>query len=151
MLRVEDPRQLALTLLEVEKKYLLEEGEEYSCAVVVVITPKGRYYEEAEFNDEIEMDTVYGAIVDRARVKNATAIITINTAHQQEVTGELDSYWWGKLAVEDRPRCLHLTISGPGVEPLSVSLPFAVENNRVIFGTQTGFEPTIVNLLPGWP
>jgi hypothetical protein len=151
MLSVEDLRQLALTLLEVEKKYLLEEGEEYSCAVVVVMTPKGRYYEEAEFNDEVEMDAVYAAIVDRARVKNATVIITINTARQHEVTGELDSYWWGQLAAEDRPRCLHLTISGPGVEPLSVSLPFTVENNQVIFGAQTKFEPTIVNLLPGWP
>ena len=151
MLCVEDLEELALTLLELEKKYLLEEGEEYSCAVVVVITPKGRYYEEAEFSDEIEMDIAYGAIVDRARAKNATPIITINTARQKEVTGKLDSYWWGKLEAENQPRCLQLTISGPGLEPSSISLPFAVENNRVILGAQTAFEPTIVNLLPGWP
>ena len=45
MRRVDDLQQLALELLEIEKKYLLEEKEEYSCAVVVVITTEGRYYE----------------------------------------------------------------------------------------------------------
>jgi hypothetical protein len=115
------------------------------------MTPEGRYYEEVEFSDETEMDAVYGAIVGRAKGKNATAIITINTARQQEVEGELDSYWWGKLAEENQPRCLLLTISGPGVKPLSISLPFSVENNQVILGAQTEFEPTVVNMLPNWP
>lgn len=51
-------------------------SREYSCAVVVVITPEGR-----------------------AKAKNATAIITINTGREKDVHDEreLDSYWWGRL------------------------------------------------------
>ena len=66
-------------------------------------------------------------------------------------SGELDSYWWGKLAAENQPRCLLLTISGPSVQPLSISLPFSVENNQVVLGPQAQFEPAIVNMLPNWP
>jgi hypothetical protein len=94
---VNDLDQLALKLFEIEKSHLLEEKQEYSCAVVIVLTPGGRYYEEAEFDDEIEMDTVYGAIVERAKTRNATAIITINTGHEKNVQDEkqLNTYWWG--------------------------------------------------------
>jgi hypothetical protein len=150
---MEELTQLALSLLEIEKKHLLEELQEYSCAVVVVITSEGRYFEEAEFNDETEMDAAYGAIVERAKCKKATAIITINTAREKDVAGEseLESYWWGKLAAENQPRCLMLTISGPSLKSLSISLPFSVENDQVVLGTQTEFEPTIVNMLPNWP
>jgi hypothetical protein len=149
---VEELTELALKLLEIEKRLLLEEKEEYSCAMVVVITAEGRYYEEVdEFNDKTEMDAAYGAIVERAKSKNATAIITINTARQQDVDGELDSYWWGKLAAENQPRCVSVTISGPNVKPLSISLPFSVENNQVVLGAQSEFEPAILNMLPNWP
>jgi hypothetical protein len=123
----------------------------HSHFVQTVQTRRLRYYEEAEFNNEIEMDAAYGAIVERARSKNATAIITINTAREQDVAGELDSYWWGKLAAENQPRCLFLTISGPSVRPFSISLPFSVQNNQVVLGIQTEFEPTIVSMLPNWP
>ena len=128
MRRVEELTQLALKLLEIEKKHLLEEKQEYSCAVVIVITPEGRYYEEADFDDEAEMDAVYGAIAERARAKNATAIITINTGREKDVEdeGELDSYRCGKLAEENQPRCLFLTISGPGIKPVSLILPFSI-------------------------
>ena len=148
---MDDLKQLASQLLEIEKNYLCDDLEEYSCAIAVVITAEGRYYEEAEFNDVFEKESVYGAIVERAKLQNATAIITINTARYQDVAGELGSYWWGKLATEKRPKALCLTISGPGVEPVGLNLPFAVENSKVIFGPQTEFEPSIVNLLPGWP
>jgi hypothetical protein len=150
---VDDAQELALKLLEIEKRHLLEEKQEYSCAVVVVVTPEGRYYEEAEFDNETEKDAVYGAIADRAKAKNATAIITINTGREKDVDdeGELDFYWWGKLADENRPRCLFLTISGPGVIPVSLSLPFSIENGQVALGIRTGFEPAILNMLPNWP
>ena len=153
ILRVEDVTQLALKLFEIEKKYLLEEKEEYSCAVVIVITPGGRYYEDVEYNDEIEMDAAYGAIVERAKSKRATAIITISTVRMKDVAdeSELESYWWGQLAAENQPRCLFLTISGPSLKSVSISLPFSVENNQVVLGTQSEFEPTIVNKLPNWP
>jgi len=69
IVRVEDLTQFALKLFEIEKKLLLEEKQEYSCAVVIVITPERHYWEEVEFNDETEMDAAYGAIVKRAKRK----------------------------------------------------------------------------------
>jgi len=153
IVRVEDLTQLALKLFEIEKKLLFDEKQEYSCAVVIVITPQGRYCEDVEFNDETEMDAAYGAIVERAKSKKATAIITISTVREKDVAdeSELESYWWGKLAAENQPSCLFLTISGPSLKSVSMSLPFSVENNQVVLGTQTEFEPTIVNMLPNWP
>ena len=99
IVRVEDLTQLALKLFEIEKKHLLEEKQEYCCAVVIVITPEGRNYEDVEFNDETEMDAAYGAVVERAKSKKATAIITLTTACcEKDVADELEleSYWWGK-------------------------------------------------------
>lgn len=151
---MEDLPQFALKLFEIEKKLLLEEKQEYSCSVAIVITPEGRHYwEEVVFNDETEMDAAYEAIVVRAKSKRATAIITISTVRTKDVAdeSELESYWWGKLASENQPRCLFLTISGPNLKSVSISLPFSVENNQVVLGTQTDFEPTIVNMLPNWP
>ena len=99
------------------------------------------------------MDAAYGAIVGRAKSKKATTIIPITTAREKDVgdKSELESYWWGKLAAENQPRCLFLTISGPSLKSVSISLPFSVENNQVVLGTQMDFEPTVVNMLPNWP
>lgn len=153
MWRMDDLEQLALKLFEIEKKHRLEDKQEFSCAVAIVITPEGRYYEEAEFDDQSEMDAVYAAFAERARTKGVTAIITINAGREKDVEDEeeLDSYRWGKLAEENRPRCLFLTISGPGIKPLSLSLPLSIEKDQVVLGTQTDFEPCILNMLPNWP
>src|SRR5260370_2367611 len=99
------------------------------------------------------MDAAYGAIVGRAKSKKATAIIPITTAREKDVAdeSELESYWWGKLAAENQPRCLFLTISGPSLKSVSISLPFSVENNQVVLGTQPDFKPTILNNQPNCP
>ena len=60
-------------------------------------------------------------------------------------------YLWGQLENENQSRCLFLTISGPGINPLSMSLPFSVENNYVVLGKQSEFEPAVLNMLPNWP
>jgi len=60
-------------------------------------------------------------------------------------------YWCGQLDSENQPRCLFLTISGPGINPLSMSLPFSVQNGQVMLGKQGDFEPAILSLLPNWP
>ena len=153
MLLVNDLQELALKLFEIEKQHLLEEKQEYSCAVAIVLTPEGRYYEEAKFDDEDEMNTAYGAIVERAKNRNATAIITINTGREKDVDDEkqLNTYSWGQLENENQPRCLFLSISGPGINPLSMSMPFSVKNKRVVLGKQREFEPVILKMLPNWP
>jgi hypothetical protein len=89
----------------------------------------------------------------RTRWRKWKAQAVINTGRQKDVEDEreLHRYWWGKLAKENEPRCLFLTISGPRVRAVTLCLPFSIENNQVVLGTQTDFEPAILNMLPNWP
>ncbi|HKO03630.1 MAG TPA: hypothetical protein VJW51_02720 [Candidatus Acidoferrales bacterium] len=148
---MEKLKQLVFDLLEIEKANLMKDKGEYCAAVVVVITQEGRYYEEVEFDNEVEMDAAYAGVVGRALKKNATAIITINTAREQEVAGSLDGYWWGKLQAENHPRSIVATISGPGIQAESISVPFRIENDHVIFGDAKDFERAEIAMLPNWP
>src|SRR5215472_13199153 len=98
---MDDLKELALKLFEIEKNLLLKEKQEYSCAEVIVITPEERYYEDCPgFDDVGEKDAVYGAIAERAKAKNAIAIITINICRTKNIERDedLNSYWWGQLA-----------------------------------------------------
>ncbi len=148
-----DPKQLALELLEIEKLVLMEEKDEYSVAVVVIVTPEGRYWEEVTFNNEEEMTAAYAHVVERAKEQNAVAIVTINTSRQKSLADneDLDHYWWGKLASEGCGRALTLTVTGPDMGACCLSMPYRVENNEVVFEEIKDFEPAQVNLLPNWP
>jgi len=146
-------KQLALELLETEKRYLLEDKSEYSAAIVVVITPEGRYWEEVTFDDENQKVEAYAAVVARAKARSATAIITINTGRQLDVAGgeTLGDYWWGKLEADDCSRALTLTASGPEVNAWSLALPYRLESGDVELGPLSDFQPALVGLLPNWP
>lgn len=146
---MDDLKQFALQLLEIEKRFLLEDKEEYRTAVVVVVTPEERYSEEAEFDNEEEKIDAYAAIVDRAKENHASAIITMNTSFVR--SDVLSDYRWGDLEHSGAPRAITLTISGPSLEPVSLSLPFSVEDGSVNIGEISDFVPAVVGLLPGWP
>src|ERR1700722_11864457 len=146
---MDDLREFALQLLEIEKRFLLEDKEKYCTAVVVVVTPEQRYSEEAEFENEEEKIDAYAAIVDRARENDASAIITINTSFVR--SDAVSDYRWGDLEHSGAPRAITLTISGPSLEPDSLSLPFSIEDGTVNIGEMSDFEPAVVGLLPGWP
>ena len=146
---MDDLKTFALQLLDIEKRFLLEDKEEYRTAVVVVVTPEKRYSEDAEFESENEMIDAYAAIVERAKDNHAFAIITINTSF---VSSDAPSdYRWGDLERSGAQRAITLTISGPSLEPSSLSLPFSVENGSVNLGEISDFEPAVLGLLPGWP
>jgi len=150
---LDDLKTLAGELLEKEKKFLLDEKDEYVAAVVVVITPKERYWEEAEFNDEEEKVAAYAKIVRHAKENGATALITVNSSYVKSVTGsdELANYRWGDLRESGSQRAITVTISGPGIESCGMSLPYAFEDGSVVFGEPTEFEPAIIDLAPDWP
>jgi hypothetical protein len=114
---MDELRYLAAELLETEKRFLLEEKEEYRTAVLVVVSPEGRYWEEAEFDNEDEMREAHAAIVGRAKENNATAIITLNTGFEKllPTTEELRNYRWGDLEKSNSSRAITVTISGPSV------------------------------------
>ncbi len=150
---MDDLKKLALELLETEKRFLLEDKGEYSSAVVVVVAPKGRYWEEVEFENEEGKISAYAAIVDRARNNHASAIITINTGYRIEspTEEEFASYRWGDLARKGMGRAITLTISGPSIGACSLTLPFNIENDSIRIGETSDFEPAVVGLLPNWP
>jgi hypothetical protein len=146
---MDELKTLALELLEIERRFLLEDKEEYRTAAVVVITPEKRYWEEVEFDSEAEKISAYAGIVNRAKESGATAIITINTSFAS--TEKRSQYQWGDLEHEGAPREITLTISGPSIESCSLSLPFAVENDSVRIGERSDFEAALIGLLPNWP
>ena len=146
---MDDLKNLALELLETEKRFLLEDGEDYRTAVAIVVTPESRYWEDVEFENEAEKIDVYSAIVDRAKQNHAAAIITINTSFER--ADALPDYRWGDLERSGAHRAITLTISGPSLESCSLSLPFSIENGSVKVGEAPEFEPAVVGLLPNWP
>ncbi|WP_348265164.1 hypothetical protein P8935_11620 [Telmatobacter sp. DSM 110680] len=146
---MDDLREFALQLLEIEKRFLLEGKEEYCTAVVVVVTPEQSYSEEVEFENEEEKIDAYAAIVDRAKENDASAIITINTSFVR--SDAVSDFRWGDVEHSGAPRAITLTISGPSLEPVSLSLPFNIEDGTVNIGEMSDFEPAVVGLLPGWP
>lgn len=146
---MDDLRKLALQLLDTEKRFLLEEKEEYRTAVVVVVTPEKRYSEEVAFENETEKINAYAAVVERAKESHASAVITINTSFKRSDVPP--DYRWGDFAGSCSQRAITLTISGPSLEACSLSLPFSIKNGSVSIGEVSGFEPAVVGLLPDWP
>jgi hypothetical protein len=150
---VNDLKSLACELLEKEKKLLLDEKDEYAVAAVVVITQETRYWEEAKFNDADEKSAIYADIVRRANENRAIAIITVNSSYEKPVNGseELANYRWGDLSASESQRAITITISGAGIAPCSMSLPYCFESGSVTLGEPTAFEPAVIDLLPDWP
>jgi hypothetical protein len=150
---MENPKELALQLLEKEKQFLLEDKDKYFAAVAVVVTTEGRYWEEVDFDNEEEKIQAYSGVVERAKECGAVAIITVNSNRERALVDgeELDEYQWGDLESGNCGRALTLTVSGPGIEPCSVSLPYRVERGDVILGQEIGFQPAQIGLLPNWP
>lgn len=151
--KMDDLKKLALELLEIEKRYLLEGKDAYSAAVAIVVTPDGRYFEQAVFDDEEEKIAVYSSIVGRAKERRARAIITINTASVKTVASsqDLENYRWGSLQDENCPRAISLTISGPGLDAIACNLPFHILNGEVQLGKLSDFQKVDIGLLPNWP
>ena len=150
---MDDLRKLALQLMEIEKRFLLEEREEYGSAIVVVITPEGRYSEEVEFDSEDDKARAYAAIVNRAKDSHASAIITINSSFKKSVPSddEVAAYRWGDLERGAAQRAITLTISGPSIKACCLSLPYSFQDGAVVVGELSDFDAARVGLLPGWP
>lgn len=146
-------KALARELLEVEKKFLLDEKEQYGIAVAVVVTPESRYWEDIEFDTAEEKIAAYASVVEHAKENGAVAIITLNSSFWKPVNNskEVQDYQWGDLEASGAPRAIAVTISGPGLDPCAMSLPYTFENGSVVLGEPTEFEPALINLSPNWP
>ena len=148
-----DLKALMLQLLEREKGYVVEDLEEYGCAMVVTVTPDDIFLEFPKFENDEEKDAAYGEIVSKAKSNGATAIVTVNSAFTQAVDhpDDLDGYWSGKLNAENAQRCILLTASGPGMKSFGVEFTYEIVDGKVLFDPLEDFHEVEVGMLPDWP
>ena len=148
-----DIKALMLQLLEREKGYVVEELEEYGCAMVVTVTPDDTFLAFPQFESDDDKDTAYEEIVSKARSDGATTIITVNSAFTQAVDhpGDLDGYWPGKLNAGNARRCILLTASGPGMKSFGVEFKYQIVDGKALFDPLEDFHEMEVGLLPNWP
>ena len=83
------------------------------------------------------------------RKHNALAIITINDAfsthdHTDDLLEECDE---DKLQSKE---CIYVTISGPAIETLSMSVCYKREEDQIVFGSEVESAGDELNLLEGW-
>jgi hypothetical protein len=139
----------ALAALETAKEDLRRDG--YLLPVAFVVTDAEIIDFNIRFKDQNEKSCVYSKLVELAREKNAKAIITINDAQVTEPTQKDDSETRQKSAEDGiREECLYMTISGPGIQTWTVSVPYYRATSGIIFGKQFETTDDILNLLPGW-
>ena len=149
----DDLKELMLKCLEVEKKVVEDELDEYGCAIAIIICPTGRHVEHVQFADEDEKIAAYSAVVKTAKELDATAIVTVNAARtgKSEADKDIEGYWWGKLAAEGARECISITASGPGMRSFGLTLGYEIVGQKVVFDATPELEETEVGMLPDWP
>jgi hypothetical protein len=149
-----DLKALMLQFLEMEKEAVCEQLHDYCTALVVVITPAGRYVDEVSFSGEEEKIAAYAAVVAKAKARKATIIITVNAARKGNAPltdDDLDGYWWGKLAADGARDCISITASGPGMKSIALDLDYDIVDGEVLFDSVADFGDTEIGMLPDWP
>ena len=148
-----DIKALMLRLLERQKEYVLEDLEVYACAMVVTVTAEETFLEFPRFQEEAEKIAAYAAIVQKAKLNHAIAIITVNGAFTRSNMSEdeLDGLWWGALNSSNAHPCILVTASGPGMRSFAFELAYDIHDGEVDFGSVLELERTEVGMLPDWP
>jgi hypothetical protein len=129
---VTDLKTLAYELLHEAQQSLQVDG--HLNPVAVIITPGENLILDVEFESEDEREEIYAEMMDVAREKNATAIITINDVYLDEsgVPARLHGEGWGALAESPR-EAIMITVSGGGFETWSLVCPYFSRESQVIF------------------
>jgi hypothetical protein len=138
----------ALAALETAKEDLRRDG--YLLPVAFVVTDEGIIDFNIQFKDQNEKSCVYSKLVELAKEKSAKAIITINDAQVTEPTQKDNAEPQQKSTERGSKECLYMTISGPGIQTWTVSVPYYRATSGIIFGKQFETTSDILNLLPGW-
>ncbi len=147
-----DIRKHALELLELSKKFLVEDGDLDPTAFIV--TGSEQLLRPIELQDESAKMESCTKIVKEAREQHALAIITIFLARSKDFDHKEFSesgYFWGDLQGEESEKCILMTLSGPGVKNWAVALPFKLKGGKPIFQKQIEYvEGVDLGLFPGW-
>jgi|ERR1051326_2548577 hypothetical protein len=147
-----DLKQHALSLLDLSKRFLFEDGD--LDPVAFIITADAQLLRPLELQDETSKIESCKLIVDEARRRRALAIVTIFLAqskhfNQDEFSAE--SYSWGDIQASGGQRCILVTISGPGIKNWASAVPFTEQEKMIKFQKTIEFRDGVdLGLFPGW-
>ncbi len=151
-MKILDLRQHALKLLELSKKFLVEDGDLDPTAFI--ITADDQILRPIDLQDETAKIASCHQIINDARRENALAIITIFLARSADFAREefdAEGYSWGDIQDHSSDRCILVTLCGPGIKNWAAALPFEDINGRLVFRELVEFaEGVDLGLFPGW-
>jgi len=147
-----DIRQYALSLLELSRKFFLEDGD--LDPVAFIITTDEQLLRPLELRNETEKLICCKKIAEEARSRVALAIVTVFLARSKDYAQEnfsQETYLWGDLQDLDNERCILVTVSGPGIKNWAVALPFNSKGKKIVFKKIIEFADGVdLGLFPGW-
>jgi len=127
-----DLKALAYELLHEAQQSL--QGEDFLTPAAVVITPGVTLIFDIEFETEEERDDIYAEMMDVAKDRNATAILTVNDVYPDDAgsPARLEGEGWGKLA--DAPaEAIMITVSGSGFETWTLVCTYFRREDQIVF------------------
>lgn len=153
-MEIRDLRQHALNILELSKRFLLEDRD--LDPVAFIITADEQLLRPIELQDETAKLESLSNITSEARERHALAIITVFLARSKEFTQQPfieEAYTWGDLEFDySTQRCILLTLSGPGIKNWTVTVNFAFEGQSIVLKEQIeSSEGVAIGFLPDWP
>jgi hypothetical protein len=128
-----DLKALAYELLGEAQSILQHEGHLNPAAVV--ITPSENLIFDLEFETDDERDELYSEMMDTAREKNASAILTVNDVYLDDEPSapvRLEGEGWGALS-ESAHEAIVVTVSGSGFETWSLVSPYFRNDEQFVF------------------
>ncbi|HET9183017.1 MAG TPA: hypothetical protein VFP59_12845 [Candidatus Angelobacter sp.] len=130
-----DLKAMAYELLGEAQAVLQNEG--HVNPVAIVITPSENLIFDLEFESEEERDELYAEMMDVAKEKSASAILTVNDVYLDDdavAPVRLEGEGWGALS-QAAHEGIVVTVSGSGFETWSLMCPYFRN------GEQFAFQP----------
>lgn len=128
-----DLKTLAYELLSEAQSILQNDGHVNPAAVV--ITPSENIIFDLEFTTDEERDELYAEMMDVAREKSASAILSVNDVYLDDDAAapiRLEGEGWGTLSESPR-EAIVVTVSGSGFETWSLVSPYLRRGEQYVF------------------
>lgn len=127
-----DLKTLAYELLSEAQSILQNDGHVSPAAVV--ITPSENLIFDLEFTTDDEREELYAEMMDVAREKSASAILSVNDVYLDDAAApiRLEGEGWGTLSESPR-EAIVVTVSGGGFETWSLVSPYFRRSEQLVF------------------
>ena len=132
-----DLKALAYELLNEAQTILQNDGHVNPAAVV--ITPSENLIFDLEFESDEERDELYAEMMDVAKEKSASAILTVNDVYVDDSPAapiRLQGEGWGTLA-QSPQEAIVVTVSGGGFDTWSLLSPYYRREEQFVFQPPT--------------